>query len=107
VLGVFAEFETSLRKEWQMEGIAKAKAAGIYKGRPASIDPAQVHSSRLRERDRHRLPSRHRPRIRLPRLGGMSMGLVISLHFENARTRDNNTERDQPDPYDDNQRINA
>ena len=23
-------------------GIAKAKAAGVYKGRPASIDPAQV-----------------------------------------------------------------
>jgi DNA invertase Pin-like site-specific DNA recombinase len=42
MLGVFAEFETNLRKERQMEGIAKAKAAGIYKGRPASIDPAQV-----------------------------------------------------------------
>ena len=25
-----------------MEGIAKAKAAGVYKGRPASIDPAQI-----------------------------------------------------------------
>ena len=42
MLGVFAEFETNLRKERQMEGIAKAKAAGVYKGRPASIDPAQV-----------------------------------------------------------------
>jgi DNA invertase Pin-like site-specific DNA recombinase len=38
MLGVFAEFETNLRKERQMEGIAKAKAAGVYKGRPASID---------------------------------------------------------------------
>ena len=27
MLGVFAEFETNLRKERQMEGIAKAKAA--------------------------------------------------------------------------------
>ncbi len=33
MLGVFAEFETAIRKERQMEGIAKAKAAGKYKGR--------------------------------------------------------------------------
>ncbi|AVO44051.1 recombinase family protein [Phreatobacter cathodiphilus] len=42
MLGVFAEFETNLRRERQMEGIAKAKAAGVYKGRPASIDMAAV-----------------------------------------------------------------
>jgi DNA invertase Pin-like site-specific DNA recombinase len=42
MLGVFAEFETNLRKERQMEGIAKAKAAGVYKGRPASIDIDRV-----------------------------------------------------------------
>ena len=43
MLGVFAEFETNLRKERQLEeAIAKAKQAGVYKGRPASIDPAQV-----------------------------------------------------------------
>jgi DNA invertase Pin-like site-specific DNA recombinase len=35
--------ETNLRRERQLEGIAKAKAAGIYKGRPASIDAARVH----------------------------------------------------------------
>lgn len=29
MLGVFAEFETNLRKERQLEGIAKAKAAGV------------------------------------------------------------------------------
>jgi DNA invertase Pin-like site-specific DNA recombinase len=40
MLGVFAEFETNLRRERQLEGIAKAKAAGIY--RPASIDAARV-----------------------------------------------------------------
>jgi Resolvase, N terminal domain len=40
MLGVFAEFETNLRRERQLEGIAKAKAAGVYKGRPASIDDA-------------------------------------------------------------------
>jgi DNA invertase Pin-like site-specific DNA recombinase len=42
MLGVFAEFETNLRKERQLEGIAKAKEADVYKGRPASIDAAQV-----------------------------------------------------------------
>ncbi|MEO6840163.1 MAG: recombinase family protein [Bradyrhizobium sp.] len=42
MLGVFAEFETNLRRERQLEGIAKAKLAGIYKGRPASIDAAHV-----------------------------------------------------------------
>jgi DNA invertase Pin-like site-specific DNA recombinase len=42
MLGVFAEFETNLRRERQLEGIAKAKAAGVYKGRPISIDQAKV-----------------------------------------------------------------
>lgn len=42
MLGVFAQFETALRKERQMEGIAKAKAAGVYKGRKPSVDVAMV-----------------------------------------------------------------
>jgi DNA invertase Pin-like site-specific DNA recombinase len=42
MLGVFAEFETNLRKERQLEGIARAKAAGVYKGRPPSIDVEAV-----------------------------------------------------------------
>jgi DNA invertase Pin-like site-specific DNA recombinase len=46
MLGVFAEFETNLRKERQMEGIAKAKANGIYigKGRPKSIKLDEVRA---------------------------------------------------------------
>ncbi|RYB03061.1 recombinase family protein [Lichenibacterium ramalinae] len=44
MLGVFAEFETNLRKERQLEGIAKAKAEGVYKGRKATIDVAQVRA---------------------------------------------------------------
>lgn len=44
MLGVFAEFETNLRKERQLEGIAKAKASGVYKGRKPSIDVAQVRA---------------------------------------------------------------
>ena len=46
MLGVFAEFETNLRRERQMEGIAKAKAAGVYKGRPPTIDVEAVRSLR-------------------------------------------------------------
>ena len=42
MLGVFAEFETNLRRERQLEGIAKAKAAGVYRGRPPSIEAARV-----------------------------------------------------------------
>lgn len=42
MLGVFAEFETNIRKERQLEGIAKAKAAGVYKGRPVSIDAVKI-----------------------------------------------------------------
>ena len=44
MLGVFAEFETNLRRERQLEGIAKAKAKGVYagKGRPRKIDREEV-----------------------------------------------------------------
>ncbi|MEE1612072.1 recombinase family protein [Microvirga sp. CF3016] len=42
MLGVFAEFETNLRRERQLEGIAKAKANGVYRGRKPSIDPVEV-----------------------------------------------------------------
>jgi DNA invertase Pin-like site-specific DNA recombinase len=44
MLGVFAEFETNLRKERQLEDIAKAKAAGGYKGRRPSVDVLQVRA---------------------------------------------------------------
>jgi DNA invertase Pin-like site-specific DNA recombinase len=42
MLGVFAEFETNLRRERQMEGIKAAKARGVYKGRPPSIRPELI-----------------------------------------------------------------
>ena len=38
MLGVFAELETNLRKERQLEGILRAKQKGIYKGRKSSIN---------------------------------------------------------------------
>ena len=46
MLGVLAEFETSLRRERQLEGIAKAKAAGVYTGRKPHIDAEQVQALR-------------------------------------------------------------
>ena len=42
VMGAFAEFERSLIKERQREGIALAKTRGVYKGRKRSLDPGQV-----------------------------------------------------------------
>jgi len=42
MLGACAEFETNLRRERQLEGIAKAKAAGVYKGRRPSLDIGEI-----------------------------------------------------------------
>src|SRR5271154_578177 len=42
MLGVFAEFQTNLCRERQLEGIAAAKAKGVYKGRPATIRAADI-----------------------------------------------------------------
>ena len=50
LLGVFAEFETNVRRERQAEGIAAAKARGVYKGRRAKIDPACVRQLRNQEK---------------------------------------------------------
>lgn len=46
MLGVFAEFETAIRRERQMEGIAKAKEAGVYKGRPQTIEADKIKELR-------------------------------------------------------------
>lgn len=50
MLGVFAEFETNLRRERQLEGIKAAKARGVYTGRKPSIDAAEVR--RLRDQEK-------------------------------------------------------
>lgn len=42
MLGVFAQFETAIRKERQMEGIARAKSEGRYKGRKPTVSVEQV-----------------------------------------------------------------
>lgn len=45
MLGVFAEFETNLRRERQAEGIAAAKKRGVYKGRKPKIDADAIRRS--------------------------------------------------------------
>ncbi|AGI69017.1 resolvase [Octadecabacter antarcticus 307] len=42
LMGAFAEFERTLIKKRQAEGIAKAKVKGIYRGRRASIDADKI-----------------------------------------------------------------
>ena len=42
MLGVFAEFETNLRRERQADGIAAAKNRGVYRGRPPKIDMDEI-----------------------------------------------------------------
>jgi len=49
MLGVFAEFETNLRRERQHEGIVAAKARGVYLGRKPSVDAAEVQRMRVQE----------------------------------------------------------
>jgi DNA invertase Pin-like site-specific DNA recombinase len=51
MLGVFAKFETNLRRERQMKGIAQAKANGVYagNGRPASIRAARMREMKVQE----------------------------------------------------------
>lgn len=43
IIGAVAQFERSMIKERQREGIEKAKAQGAYKGRKKSIDRRLVH----------------------------------------------------------------
>ena len=42
MLGVFAELETNLRKERQLEGIQRAKEKGVYKGGKQIIDVEKI-----------------------------------------------------------------
>lgn len=50
MLGAVAEFERSLILERQREGIALAKAKGVYKGRKAKLDEGQAEALRARLR---------------------------------------------------------
>ena len=66
MLGVFAEFETNLRRERQAEGIVAARRRGIYRGRPPKIDMDTI---------RHRIAEGQSP-TRIAREMGGSRGTV-------------------------------
>jgi DNA invertase Pin-like site-specific DNA recombinase len=47
MMGAFAEFERNIIRKRQAEGIAKAKAKGLYQGRPKTVDDAKVRELSL------------------------------------------------------------
>jgi DNA invertase Pin-like site-specific DNA recombinase len=48
VMGAVAEFERTLIRERQREGIAIAKQRGVYRGRDRSLHPEQIEEVRKR-----------------------------------------------------------
>lgn len=48
VMGAFAEFERSLIKERQREGIALAKQKGVYRGRKKTLSTSEISSLKSR-----------------------------------------------------------
>jgi DNA invertase Pin-like site-specific DNA recombinase len=76
MLGVFAEFETNLRRERQTDGI-KAKERGVYKVRKPSIDAAERCGGCAPRRNSaggDRAASRRRPCLGLPGAGHAETG---------------------------------
>ncbi|KAA6193746.1 MULTISPECIES: recombinase family protein [Pseudomonas] len=49
MMGAVAEFERAIIKERQREGIAKAKAKGVYKGRVKKVDDQAIRDAMGRE----------------------------------------------------------
>lgn len=41
-MGAFAEFERNIIRKRQAEGIAKAKARGVYRGRKKKVDDQKI-----------------------------------------------------------------
>ncbi len=71
VVGAFVEFERSLIRERQSEGIALARQRGAYRGRARALDAEQV--AQLRQRVANGTPNGHagasvrgQPRDHLP-----------------------------------------
>jgi DNA invertase Pin-like site-specific DNA recombinase len=50
MLGMFAEFETKLRRGRQLDRIARAKAEGVCKGRPTPTDASGILGKTAGER---------------------------------------------------------
>lgn len=73
ILGAVAAFEADIRKERQADGIAKAKSAGVYKGRKPSVDVTKV-------RDLHQSGKRPADIARELRIGRASVYRAIKQH---------------------------
>jgi DNA invertase Pin-like site-specific DNA recombinase len=69
MLGSFAEFERSLLRERQMEGIAIAKAKGVYTGRKLTLAPIQIADLKLKD-------SQGIPKSKIARFFGISRQTV-------------------------------
>ena len=76
MLAVFAQFETDVRRERQMEGIIKAKADGRYRGAVPRLDRAKV-------RELHKLGV---PKAKIAKQLGMARSSVHRLIEEEAET---------------------
>jgi DNA invertase Pin-like site-specific DNA recombinase len=48
VMGAFAEFERSLIRERQREGVAIAKAKGLYRGRKPKLNSTQIEEAKTK-----------------------------------------------------------
>lgn len=55
MMGAFAQFERSMIKERQREGIEAAKKRGVYKGRKKALTPAQVADIKARVEQREKV----------------------------------------------------
>lgn len=67
VMGAFAEFERSIIRERQKEGIAIAKVKGIYAGRKHALTDSQVAQIHIRDK-----ANNHKDRAALAREFGIS-----------------------------------
>ena len=79
MLGVFAEFETNLRRERQAEGIAAARRRGTYRGRPPKIDRNAI-SDRISE---------GQSPTKIARELGVSRGIVYKAKGKSVGEHDN------------------
>ncbi len=80
VMGAFAEFERSLIRERQREGIVLAKKRGVYRGRTPSLDAGRA--AELREKAASGVP-----KAALARHFGISRETVYAyLRAEARRT---------------------
>lgn len=81
MMGAFAEFERSLIRERQMEGIALAKVRGAYKGRKPSLSSEQI--AELIAKDK---ANNSKNRASLAQSYGISRGTlynILSAHHAN------------------------